>query len=102
MTAPSTPIFRRDRRAVGAPDAAGTAIVRDARPRDNAPRFDIRTPLLHLTGGVDLTQIDGFTPYTALSLLAEIGTDMARWATEKHFTSWLTLAPKNKISGGAC
>ena len=25
---------------------------------------------------------------------------MHRWATEKHFTSWLTLAPKNKISGG--
>jgi transposase len=24
---------------------------------------------------------------------------MSRWATEKHFTSWLTLAPKNKISG---
>ena len=25
---------------------------------------------------------------------------MSRWPTEKHFTSWLTLAPKNKISGG--
>jgi len=25
---------------------------------------------------------------------------MTRWATEKHFTSWLTLAPQNKISGG--
>jgi hypothetical protein len=35
-----------------------------------------------------------------LKLIAEIGTDMHRWATEKHFTSWLTLAPKNKISGG--
>jgi transposase len=56
--------------------------------------------LHHLTGGVDLTQIDGFTPYTALNLVAEIGTDMSRWPTAKHFTSWLTLAPKNKISGG--
>ena len=74
-------------------------VVRTPRTRDNAPRFDIRAPLHHLTGGVDLTQIDGFTPYTALSVVAEIGTDMARWATEKHFTSWLTLAPKNKISG---
>ncbi|MBI3629005.1 MAG: hypothetical protein HY217_05395 [Candidatus Rokubacteria bacterium] len=27
------------------------------------------------------------------------GTDMSRWPTEKHFTSWLTLAPHNKISG---
>jgi len=24
---------------------------------------------------------------------------MTRWRTDKHFTSWLTLAPKNKISG---
>ncbi len=67
--------------------------------RDNAPRFDIRTPLHQLTG-VDLSQIDALGPYSALRLLAEIGTDMTRWPTEKHFTSWLTLAPHNKISGG--
>jgi transposase len=35
-----------------------------------------------------------------LKLIGEIGTDMARWASAKHFTSWLTLAPNNKISGG--
>lgn len=70
------------------------------KPRDNEPRFEIRTPLHQLTGGVDVTQIDGIAPYTALKLISEIGTDMSRWATEKHFTSWLTLAPKNKISGG--
>jgi hypothetical protein len=69
------------------------------KPRDNEPRFDIRTPLHHLTG-VDLTQIDAIGPYNALGLLAEIGTDMSRWPTEKHVTSWLTLAPHNKISGG--
>ena len=67
--------------------------------RDNAPRFDMRTPLHQLTG-VDLTQIDALGPYSALRLLAEIGPDMSRWPTEKHFTSWLTLAPCNKISGG--
>ena len=39
-------------------------------------------------------------PYTALRLIAEIGTDMTRWPSEKHFTSWLTLAPKNTITGG--
>jgi transposase len=70
------------------------------RPIDNDPVFDIRTPLHHLTGGIDLTQIDGIGPYTALKLIGEIGTDMTRWATEKHFTSWLTLAPQNRISGG--
>ena len=50
--------------------------------------------------GVDLSQLDGIGPYTALRLLSEIGTDMTRWPTDKHFTSWLTLAPKNKVSGG--
>src|SRR5438445_3204524 len=69
------------------------------KPRDNEPRFEIRTPLHQLTG-VDLTRIDAIGPYSALRLLAELGTDMSRWPTEKHFTSWLTLAPRNKISGG--
>ena len=69
------------------------------KPRNNEPRFEIRTPLHQLTG-VDLTQIDAIGPYSALRLLSEIGTDMSRWRTEKHFTSWLTLAPHNKISGG--
>src|SRR5881296_1642737 len=68
-------------------------------PRNNEPRFEIRRPLHQLTG-VDLTQIDAIGPYSALRLLSEIGTDMSRWPTEKHFTSWLTLAPRNKISGG--
>ena len=47
-----------------------------------------------------LTQIDGIAPHSALRLLSEIGTDMNRWPTEHYFTSWLTLAPNNKVSGG--
>lgn len=72
---------------------------RRQKPRENEPRFDVRTPLHQLTG-VDLSQIDGIGPYNALRVLSEIGTDMTRWPTEKHFTSWLTLAPNNKVSGG--
>lgn len=70
------------------------------KPADNEPHFDIRTLLHRLTGGADLSQIDGISPYSALKLITEIGTDMTRWPTEHHFTSWLTLAPKNRISGG--
>jgi transposase len=61
--------------------------------------FDVR-PLLHALLGVDLTQINGIGPYSALRIIAECGTDMSRWRTAKHFTSWLTLAPGSKISGG--
>jgi len=72
------------------------------RKRDSKhqPQFDIRSPLHRLTGGADLSQIDSIGPHAALQLIAEIGTDMRRWPTEKHFASWLTLAPNNKISGG--
>lgn len=87
--------------AAQAPPPASPAPAARTRkkPRNNEPRFEIRTPLHQLTG-VDLTQIDAIGPYSALRLLSEIGTDMSRWPTEKHFTSWLTLAPRNKISGG--
>lgn len=70
------------------------------KPSKNEPRVELRAPLHRITGGTDLSQIDGIGPYGALQLIAEIGTDMSRWRTEKHFTSWLTLAPNNKISGG--
>jgi len=65
----------------------------------NEPAFDVR-PVLHALLGVDLTQINGIGPYSALRIIAECGTDMSRWRTAKHFTSWLTLAPGSKISGG--
>ena len=70
------------------------------RPKRHDPSFDIRTPLHRLTGGADLSQIDGIGPHAALQLVAEIGTDMSRWLSAAHFTSWLSLAPNNKISGG--
>ncbi len=50
--------------------------------------------------GVDLTQIHGLGPSLALKLVAECGTDLKAWPSAKHFTSWLCLAPGNKISGG--
>jgi transposase len=83
-----------------APPAAPTPPPRPrSNGRDNAPAIELRQPLYLITG-VDLSQIDAIGPYTALRLVAEIGTDMTRWPTERHFTSWLTLAPRNKISGG--
>lgn len=72
--------------------------IRHARGR-NEPRFDVRAALYTLLGA-DLSQIHGFGPYTVLRLVAECGDDMTKWPTVKHFTSWLSLAPSNKISGG--
>lgn len=65
----------------------------------NEPAFDVRASLFQMVGE-DLSQMHGMGPYAALRLVAECGDDMTKWRTAKHFTSWLGLAPGNKISGG--
>ena len=65
----------------------------------NAPKFDVREHLFKVCG-VDLTRIDGIDVSTALVILSEIGADLGRFPTVKHFTSWLGLCPGTKISGG--
>ena len=65
----------------------------------NEVNIDVRAMMYQLTG-TDLTQIHGIEPFLALRLVAECGTDLSCWKTAKHFTSWLTLAPGCKVSGG--
>ena len=65
----------------------------------NGLAFDVRSALFALLGK-DITRVDGFGPYLALKLVAECGDDLLAWPSAKHFTSWLGLAPNNKISGG--
>ena len=67
--------------------------------RKNQPHFDLAQSLYRMTG-VDLTQIDGLDALSVQDILSEIGTDMSAWPTEKHFASWLRLAPNNRITGG--
>ena len=73
--------------------------ARTKRKQVNAPSFDVRAALYGVLG-TDLTQIHGLAPSLALKLIAECGTDLRAWKSAKHFTSWLCLAPGNKISGG--
>lgn len=75
-------------------------IRRDKRAHGNIPAgFDLREELYRATG-VDLTAIDGMNVLTAQTLIAEVGSDMSRFANEAHFVSFLDLCPRNKISGG--
>jgi len=69
------------------------------KPRKNQAHFDLAASL-YRTIGVDLTSIDGIHALTAQTIIAEVGLDMSRWPTVKHFTSWLGLSPQNEISGG--
>ena len=82
-----------------APPAARLLPARHRTRQPNSVAFDVRGAL-HAILGVDLTQINGLGPYLALKLVGECGTNLTAWPSAKHFTSWLALAPHNKISGG--
>ncbi len=86
-------------------------------PKDTAPRPEITDrfikrkmekphptlntmPYLEKIFGVNVLAIYGLSDVGGLEILAETGTDLSKWPTEKHFVSWLNLCPNNKISGG--
>jgi transposase len=60
---------------------------------------DLHKTMVQLYDGVSLTTITGINDCTMLRLAGEIGFDMSRFPTVKHFVSWLGLSPKNKQSG---
>jgi transposase len=72
---------------------------KNRRKNKNAPEYDLRTYLYQMTG-VDLTAIDGLEVLTVQTIISEVGIDMSKWKSVKHFTSWLGLAPENDVSGG--
>jgi transposase len=78
---------------------AGLGTPKRGTPAKNSVHFDARTSLFEASG-VDLTRIPGIDTSTALKVISEIGVDLARFPSVKHFTSWLGLCPGTKISGG--
>jgi len=70
------------------------------RPGGNAPRIPgLRKILAHMCDGRDVTVLPAHTEYTALQIISEVGTDLTKWCTEKHFTAWMGLAPGTRQSG---
>ena len=61
--------------------------------------FDAGRPLFRAVG-VDLTEVEGIDARTALVILAEVGADVGRFPTEKHFASWLGVCPRQHESNG--
>ena len=76
-----------------APPQETLAKARSRTQQPNALSFDARSAMYQLAG-VDLTQIHGISPCLAVRLVAECGTDLSRWPSAKHFTSWLTLVAR--------
>ena len=51
--------------------------------------------------GVDLMAIEGVNDATVMAIISELGLEgIKKFENAKQFTSWLRLAPNNKISGG--
>jgi transposase len=65
----------------------------------NAMTFNARAQIARVIG-VDLVAAMGLSAITVQTIISEIGTDMERFPTVKHFCSWLGLAPHNDFSGG--
>lgn len=78
---------------------AQLAAFDDASGSGKGPPVNLEKALQRMTG-VDLTEIDGIDTSSALKIVAEIGLDMNRWQSAKHFSSWLGLCPGTKVSGG--
>lgn len=68
--------------------------------RHNKPDINnLGISLIKIFGGKDATVLSGITDYTWIQLLSETGTELTRWPSEKHFTSWLGLSPGQHSSG---
>jgi transposase len=66
----------------------------------NAPKIlELDTLLQSILGGRAPAKLPGLTQYSVLQLVSEIGTDLSAFPSEKHFTSWLGLAPGQRQSG---
>jgi|SRR5271165_232163 len=67
--------------------------------RKNQFHFDMGKELYRVLG-TDLTAVPGLSALTVHTLVTEIGTDLRRFPNVAAFTSWLTLCPGSKKSGG--
>ena len=75
-------------------------ITKPKHVRHNEPKIDkLHEHLMKLTGGKNPSEVTGLSDKALMELLSETGTDLSKWKTEKHFTSWLCLSPSKHQSG---
>lgn len=76
------------------------AKTKSKRLQKNAPSIvNLNELMIRITGGHDLSQLPCLSNYSIMQIIAEVGTDMTRWQSVKHFTAWLGLAPGSRQSG---
>lgn len=66
----------------------------------NSPKIaHLHELIVKTLNGRDASILPGLTDYSILQLISEVGCDLSRWPTAKHFTAWLGLAPAAHQSG---
>jgi transposase len=67
--------------------------------RHHKPQIDQLHQKLLTIYGADANCLPGINDYTLLRLLGEVGSDMSRFPSAKHFVSWCQLSPGHNQSG---
>jgi transposase len=88
------------RPAWGEPERGAVPARKPHSHSKNAPRDTSLRAHLKRLAGVDLVAVQGISVSLAQIIIAEIGSDLSKFPTDKDFCSWLGLAPHNDISGG--
>jgi transposase len=69
--------------------------------KDSAQEAPAEQPPLPFKEAIQaLSAIYGIKQRNAENILAETGTDMSHWATDRHFVSWAGRCPGNNVSAG--
>src|SRR5450432_1001588 len=74
--------------------------IKKKKTRKNESNINIQQLATDLTGGIDISVIEGIGLGFILCMVAETGLELTAFPTSKQFTSWLRLAPDLKKTGG--
>jgi len=55
--------------------------------------------VMQMIGGKDLISVVGLNEASVLEIISEVGTDLSKWPTAKHFVTWMGLSPRKHQSG---
>jgi transposase len=84
----------------GPPDADGQPSGKTKAGGSNTPKIPgLHRMLVQLCDGQDPTKLPGMAEHSLLKVIGEVGTDLTKWASDKHFTSWTGLSPGTAQSG---
>ena len=90
----------RKRKEEGLPEVGQGLKIKKKKARKNEPKINLQRLSVELSGGIDISAIEGVGLGTILCLISEVGIELNSFPTAKHFASWLRLSPDLKKTGG--